>query len=133
MKTLLSRLCALLLVAVLFVSGCASTPGTERLSGDYSQDAATAIAVLREAVNLPEEAENGVAVREDALAVMDAFAARYKANKYSGLQSFTTLRTVFNTVGSTYRKSVARPIRNDKVDRVKSELDRAEQALLRNR
>ncbi|WP_017324263.1 hypothetical protein [Synechococcus sp. PCC 7336] len=133
MKIFLSKVVALLLVAVLFVSGCASTPGTERLSGKYYDDAQVVVDVLREAIAVPPEAENQAEVRKEALSVMEAFGSRYNRNRYKGYQSYTTLRTIFNTLGSYYRQEKIRPIRQDRLDRVASELRQAELAIQRKR
>ena len=131
MRTFLSKVVALMLVAVLFVSGCASTPGTERLTGKYAEDAQIVVDVLRESLAVPADAENIQDVRADALSVMEAFASRYSRNKYRSFRSYTTLRTIFNTVGSNYRMSRVRPLRQDKIDRALSELRQAELAAQR--
>ena len=131
MKTVLSKVAALLLVAVLFISGCASTPGTERLTGNYSDDAQIVVQVLRDAIAVPYDAENQAEVRAEAISVMEAFGSRYSRNKYRGYRSYTTLRTVFNTLGSDYRRERIRPIRQDKLDRITSELRQAELAAQR--
>lgn len=133
MKHFLSKVVALALVAVLFVSGCAATPGTELLTGKYQQDAQIVVDVMREAIETPQDSDNQREVRDNAISVMEAFGSRYNANKYSGLQSYTSLRTVFNTLGSYYRSERLRPVRQDKLDRVSSELSQVELALKRNR
>lgn len=133
MKHFLSKVVALALVAVLFVSGCAVTPGTDLLSGNYQQDVQVVVDVMREAIETPQESEEQKAVREKAISVMEAFGSRYGRNKYRGFQSYTSLRTVFNTLGSYYRSERMRPVRQDKLDRVASELKQVEQAVKRGR
>ena len=133
MRHLLSKVVALALVAVLFVSGCATTPGTELLSGKYQQDVQIVVDVMREAIATPQDADNQKAEREKAISVMEAFNSLYGRNQYKGLQSYTSLRTVFNTLGSYYRSERVRPVRQDKLDRVASELKQVELANKRNR
>ena len=133
MRHLLSKVVALALVAVLFVSGCATTPGTELLSGKYQQDVQIVVDVMREAIATPQDAANQKAEREKAISVMEAFTSLYGRNQYKGLQSYTSLRTVFNTLGSYYRSERVRPVRQDKLDRVASELKQVELANKRSR
>ncbi|MEO1133521.1 MAG: photosystem II protein Psb27 [Cyanobacteria bacterium J06639_1] len=129
MKRLLSKLVALVLVAIVFVSGCSTTPGSELLSGNYANDAQTVVDTLRVTVDIPADAEGFADARAQATSLIDAFSSRYSANTYSNKQSYTTLRTVFNTLGSYYRGEGTRSPNAKKLDRVRGELERVEKAL----
>ncbi len=123
----------LLLVVVVLSTSCSSTPGTNLLTGNYRNDVETVVSVVRQAIATPTDAPEAAAVREEVLSVMDAFTSRYSINKFANRVSYTTLRSVMNTVASNYRKSRIRPISQAKIDRVLAELDRAEQAVKINR
>lgn len=129
MRRLLSKLVALVLVAVVFISGCASTPGAELLSGNYATDVQTVVDNLRTTVDIPTDAPNFADARAQTRSLIDAFSSRYSANSYNNRQSYTTLRTVFNTLGSYYRGEGTRSPNAKKLDRVRAELDRVEKAL----
>ncbi|MEM6446128.1 MAG: photosystem II protein Psb27 [Cyanobacteria bacterium P01_D01_bin.123] len=120
---------AVLLVAVLFVSGCATVPGADLMTGNYTTDVQTVVDSLRSTVDTPVDAPDFAEARAQARSVIDAFSSRYSANTYNNRQSFTTLRTVFNTLGSYYRGEGTRSPNAKKLDRVRAELDRVEKAL----
>jgi len=96
-----------------------------QLKGPYSQDGLTVIAVLRAALEAPKEEAESAAL--EAQAAMDAFNGRYHGVRYDKMQSYTTLRTVFNTLASSYR--VNRPLNEEKKERVLAQLRRAEAGL----
>jgi photosystem II Psb27 protein len=96
-----------------------------QLKGSYTQDGQTVIQVLRAAVEAPSEEAERAAL--EAQAAMDAFNGRYHGDRYDKMQSYTTLRTVFNTLASSYR--VKRPLTEEKKERVLAQLRRAEAGL----
>ncbi|MEO0854432.1 MAG: photosystem II protein Psb27 [Cyanobacteria bacterium J06648_11] len=129
MKRWFSKLVALVLIAVMFVSGCATTPGTELLSGNYANDVQTVVETLRATADMPADADGFLAARAQATSLIDAFSSRYPANSYNNKQSYTTLRTVFNTLGSYYRGEGTRSPNAKKLERVRGELERVEKAI----
>ncbi|MEN9204992.1 MAG: hypothetical protein Q6K99_00925 [Thermostichales cyanobacterium BF4_bins_65] len=98
-----------------------------RLKGSYVEDGKTVIEVLRTAVQAPEGTEEAQAAALEAQQAMDAFNSRYHGDRFDKKQSYTTLRTVFNTLASSYR--MGRPLTEEKKERVLSQLRRAETGL----
>jgi len=98
-----------------------------QLKGSYTQDGQTVIQVLRTAVEAPKGSEEAERAALEAQAAMDAFNSRYHGDRYDKMQSYTTLRTVFNTLASSYR--VKRPLTEEKKERVLAQLRRAEAGL----
>ena len=129
-KTLFLRLVGLLLAIALILGWAIPGAQAARLTGKYYEDSLTIIQTLRTAllegdpVLKPEEA------RAEVMEAMQEFVGRYHGPRYNKLPSFTTLRTVFNTVASHYRTS-DRPLEPEKLERVLMQLDRAEMALRR--
>ena len=130
MKRYWSRLLALVLVAVIGLTGCSGGP--DQLTGDYRQDTLNIVSVLREALDAPDDAANKAAVQADARKKINEFAARYQRNSsVSGLSSFTTMRTALNSLAGHYSSYPNRPVPEKLKNRLEKEFKQVETALKR--
>lgn len=104
------------------------------LTGDYVADTNDTINVLRNAINLADDAENRAAVRTSAKYKINAYISRYRADREkSGLYSYTTMSTALNTLAGYYNGTSKRAIPAKTRDRLLQEFDRAESALTQGR
>lgn len=107
---------------------------TAGLTGNYSADTTGTIAILREAINLPEKAENRFEIKTSARYKINAYVSRYRADhEKSGLYSYTTMSTALNTLAGYYNGSMKRAVPTKTRDRLLQEFDRAEAALAQGR
>ena len=107
---------------------------TAGLTGNYSADTTDTIATLREAINLPENAENRSEIKTSARYKINAYVSRYRADhEKSGLYSYTTMLTALNTLAGYYNGSMKRAVPTKTRDRLLQEFDRAEAALAQGR
>jgi photosystem II Psb27 protein len=129
MKRYLSRLLALVLVAVIGLTGCSSPDG---LSGNYSQDTLSVVSNLRTAIGLPDNSPEKAAIQSQARKMINDFSARYQRNNsVSTLSSFTTMRTALNSLAGHYTSYPNRPVPQKLKDRVEKEFVQVEAALRR--
>ncbi|GAB4212893.1 MAG: hypothetical protein OHK0012_08020 [Synechococcales cyanobacterium] len=117
-------LVSVLLLIALVVPLWSAPAQAIRLKGPYNEDGLEVIRVLREALDTPDDSDQAADAHSEAQAAMDAFNGRYHGDRFDKMQSYTTLRTVFNTLASTYR--VGRPLTAEKKERVLAQLRRAE-------
>ena len=104
------------------------------LTGNYVTDTTDTIKNMREAVNLPENSENRIAVKTAARYRINAYVSRYRADhEKSGLSSYTTMSTALNTLAGYYNGSMKRAVSTKTRDRLLQEFDRAEAALAQGR
>ncbi|MEB3289033.1 MAG: photosystem II protein Psb27 [Leptolyngbya sp.] len=131
MKSLLSRLFALMLVAVIGLTGCsAGTSGL--LSGDYRQDTLMLVDSLRTAITLPDDDPAKAEAQATAKVVISDFASRYRRDAaVANLSSFTTMRTALNAIAGHYSAYPNRPLPEKLKTRVEQELKQVESALKR--
>ncbi len=131
MKSLLARLFALVLVAVVGLTGCsAGTSG--RLTGDYRQDTLMLVDSLRTSISLPDDDPAKIEAQADAKAVISDFASRYRRDSsVATLSSFTTMRTALNAIAGHYSSYPNRPLPEQLKTRVEQELKQVEAALKR--
>lgn len=131
MKSLISRLLALVLVAVVGLAGCsAGTSGM--LTGDYRQDTLMLVDSLRTSINLPDDDPAKVEAQAEAKAVISDFASRYRRDtSVANLSSFTTMRTALNAIAGHYSSYPNRPLPEKLKTRVEQELKQVESALKR--
>jgi photosystem II Psb27 protein len=129
MKRYWSRLLALVLVVVIGLTGCSSPDG---LSGDYRQDTLAIIGILKQAIELPNDAPDKVAIQAEARKKINDFSARYqRSNSVSSLSSFTTMRTALNSLAGHYSSYPNRPVPQKLKDRLAQEFTQVESALKR--
>ena len=131
MKTLLSRLFALMLVAVIGLTGCsAGTSGL--LTGNYRQDTLMLVDSLRTAITLPDDDPAKTEAQATAKVVISDFASRYRRDAaVANLSSFTTMRTALNAIAGHYSSYPNRPLPEKLKTRVEQELKQVEAALKR--
>ncbi|WP_017297651.1 photosystem II protein Psb27 [Nodosilinea nodulosa] len=131
MKSLISRLFALVLVAVIGLTGCsAGTSGL--LTGDYRQDTLMLVDSLRTAIALPDDDPTKPEAQAEAKAVISDFASRYRRDTaVANLSSFTTMRTALNAIAGHYSSYPNRPLPDKLKTRVEQELKQVEAALKR--
>ena len=133
MKNLLSRMFALMLVAVIGLTGCsAANVDNGALSGNYTDDTIALIDSLRESIALPKDAPNKVELQEEAKRRINDFASRYRRDtKVSNLSSFSTMRTALNALAGHYSSYPNRPVPQKLQDRLEEEFKQVESALRR--
>ncbi|HBC40814.1 MAG TPA: photosystem II protein Psb27 [Pseudanabaena sp.] len=104
------------------------------LTGNYVADTTDTIKTLREAINLPENAENRAAVKASARYKINAYVSRYRADRdKNGFYSYTTMLTALNTLAGYYNGTAKRAVPAKVRDRLLQEFDRAEAALAQGR
>lgn len=131
MKRYLSRLLALVLVVVVGLMGCSSSSATGSLSGDYRQDTLAVINTLRLAIELPEDSPNKTEAQAEARQKINEFAAQYRRNTASDLNSFTVMRTALNSLAGHYSSYPNRPLPQKLKQRLEQEFKQVEMALKR--
>ena len=131
MKRYLSRLLALVLVVAIGLMGCSSSDPNS-LTGNYSQDTLTVVNIIRNAIELPDDAPSKAAVQTEARQKINDFSARYQRNtSVASLSSFTTMRTALNSLAGHYSSYPNRPVPQKLKDRLEQELKQVESALRR--
>ena len=132
MKKLLSRVFALMLVAVIGLTGCSAVGPSDGLTGNYSEDTVALIDTLRESISLPNDAPDKAELQEEAKAKINGFASRYRRNgSVSNLSSFATMRTALNALAGHYSSYPNRPVPQKLQDRLEQEFKQVEAALRR--
>ncbi|MDJ0734973.1 MAG: photosystem II protein Psb27 [Nostocaceae cyanobacterium] len=130
MKRYWSSLLALILVVVIGLTGCGTSQ--DGLTGDYRQDTLNVVNTLREAIELPADSPDKVAIQAQARQTINNFAARYQRNNsVSNLSSFTTMRTALNSLAGHYSSYPNRPVPEKLKKRLEQEFKRVEVALKR--
>ncbi|MCU0536546.1 MAG: photosystem II protein Psb27 [Hydrococcus sp. Prado102] len=129
LKSYLSRLLALVLVAVIGLVGCSSASG---LSGNYKQDTLDVIETLSSAIDLTPDAPNKADLQSLARQQINDYIALYRRkDKSGGLRSFTTMQTALNSLAGYYTSYGSRPLPEKLKTRLKQELKQAATALER--
>jgi photosystem II Psb27 protein len=129
-KKYLSRLLALVLVVVMGLMGCSSSPSG--LTGNYSQDTLAVLENLSTAIDLSDDAPNKKEVVTLARQQISDYASRYRRNdKTAGLRSFTTMQTALNALAGYYSSYGVRPLPDKLKQRLKQEFKQVEIALKR--
>ncbi|NEQ21884.1 MAG: photosystem II protein Psb27 [Microcoleus sp. SIO2G3] len=132
MKRYLSRLLALVLVAVIGLMGCSSNSSTTGLTGDYRQDTFALLQSLRTAIELPEDAPEKAEAQAQAREKINDFASRYRRDSsVATLSSFTTMRTALNSLAGHYSSYPNRPLPKKLKTRLEQEFQQVENALRR--
>jgi photosystem II Psb27 protein len=132
MKRYLSRLFALVLVAVIGLMGCSSNSSTTGLTGDYRQDTFALLQSLRTAIELPEDAPEKAEAQGEAREKINDFASRYRRDSsVATLSSFTTMRTALNSLAGHYSSYPNRPLPKKLKTRLEQEFQQVENALRR--
>ena len=132
MRQLLTRFFALILVAVIGLTGCNSAGVSGQMSGDYRQDTLTVIETLRTAINLSADDPDKNAAEANARNLVNdvfSFCRRYSA--VEGLSSFATTRTALNALAGHYSSYPNRPIPEKLKNRLEQEFKQVEAALKR--
>ncbi len=129
-KSALSRILALVLVAVVTLTGCGNS--SSGLSGNYSEDTLAVIETLTTALDLPDDAENKQELKSLAKEQINDYISRYRRNGESGgLRSFTTMQTALNSLAGYYTSYGSRPLPEKLKKRLKQEFKQAEVAIKR--
>lgn len=131
LKSLLSSLFALVLVAVLGLTGCSSTSAAG-LNGNYSQDTLAVIETLTSVLNLAADDANKTELQNQARQQINDYISRYRRNSSSGgLKSFTTMQTALNSLAGYYTAYGSRPVPEKLKNRLTQELKQASIAVQR--
>lgn len=129
LKNYWSRLLALVLVAVIGLTGCNSSTG---LTGNYSQDTLTVIETLTTTLDLPSDAPDLAEIQTTAREQINDYISRYRREtKSGGLRSFTTMQTALNSLAGYYTAYGSRPIPEKLKNRLKIEFKQAKVAVER--
>jgi len=136
MKSLLSRIFALMLVAVIGLTGgltgCSAVGPSDGLTGNYSDDTIAMIDSLRESIALPKDAPNKIELQNEAKQKINDFASRYRRDtNVSNLSSFATMRTALNALAGHYSAYPNRPVPPKLQERLEQEFKQVEAALRR--
>ncbi len=133
MKRYLSRLLSLVLVVCIGLMGCSSAPaGSIGITGDYNQDTLAVVNVLRNAIELPDDSPEKVAVQAQARQLINDFSSYYRReDSVARLNSYTTMRTALNSLAGHYSSYPNRPIPQKLKDRLEMEFKQIEQAISR--
>jgi photosystem II Psb27 protein len=130
MKRFLSGLFALLLVAMIGLTGCSTA--SAGLTGNYRQDALEVIESLRAALNMPQDSPDKAAAQAEAREKINQFSAQYRRDGgLLKLSSFTTMRTALNSLAGHYSSYPNRPVPQKLKDRLEQEFKQVESALKR--
>ncbi len=129
-KSSLSRLLAVVLVAVISLVGC--TSNASGLSGDYAQDTLTVIETLTTTIDLPDDADNKTELQNLAREQINDYISLYRRNEKSGgLRSFTTMQTALNALAGYYTSYGSRPLPEKLKKRLLQEFKQAKIAVNR--
>ena len=129
-QSALSRILALVLEAVVTLTGCGNS--SSGLSGNYSEDTLAVIETLTTALDLPNDAENKQEIKSLAKEQINDYISRYRRNGESGgLRSFTTMQTALNSLAGYYTSYGNRPLPEKLKKRLKQEFKQAEVAIKR--
>lgn len=137
MRSLLSRVLALVLVAFVSLSGvgltgCSAVDQSNGLSGDYTEDTIALIDSLRESIMLPSDTPDKIELQAEAKQRINDFASRYRRDgAVSNLSSFATMRTALNALAGHYSSYPNRPVPQKLQDRLEQEFRQVEAALRR--
>jgi photosystem II Psb27 protein len=132
MKRYWSRLLSIVLVVVIGLMGFPYSANADTLTGNYSQDTLTVVSILKDALAIPDDAPNRGASQTEARQKINEFAARYQRNNsVANLSSFTTMRTVLNSLAGHYSSYPNRPVPQKLRDRLQEEFVQVESALKR--
>ena len=129
MKRYWSRLLALVLVLTIALMGCASP---DSLTGNYSQDTLAVVNIMKNVLELPNDAPDKAAIQAEARQKINDFSARYqRVSSVSSLNSFTTMRTALNSLAGHYSSYPNRPVPEKLKKRLQLEFKQVETALKR--
>lgn len=129
MKRYWSRLLALVLVLAIGLMGCGSP---DSLTGNYSQDTLAVVNIMKNVLELPNDAPDKAAIQAEARQKINDFSARYqRVSSVSGLNSFTTMRTALNSLAGHYSSYPNRPVPEKLKKRLQLEFQQVETALKR--
>lgn len=132
MKSLLTRLFALLLVAVVSLTGLTACSNPSNLSGNYRDDSLMVIESLRTALNLPDDSLEKAEAQSESRQLINDFFSRYRRDSsLEKLTSFTTMRTALNSLAGHYSSYPNRPVPDSLKERLEKEFSRVELALKR--
>jgi photosystem II Psb27 protein len=132
MKSLLSRIFALVLVLVVSLTGLTACSNPSNLTGSYRNDTLMVIESLRTAINLPDSTPQKVAAQTEARQLINDFFSRYRRDdSLVKLTSFTTMRTALNSLAGHYSSYPNRPVPEKLKQRLEKEFNQVEAALKR--
>lgn len=132
MRQFITRFFALILVAVVGLTGCSSAGVSGQMTGDYQQDTLTVIDNLRTAINMEQDDPDHNAAEVDARNIINDYFSFYRRdNAIDGLSSFATLRTALNGLAGHYSSYPNRPIPAKLKNRLEQEFKQVEAALKR--
>jgi photosystem II Psb27 protein len=129
MTRYLSRLLALVLVAVIGLTGCSSATA---MTGDYAKDTMAVVTSLRQAIELPNDAPDKTQAQAQARQNINDFISRYRRDaSVAGLSSYMTMQTALNGLAGHYSSYPNRPLPEKLKKRLEKEFRQVELAVSR--
>ena len=129
MKRSILRLLALVLVAVIGLTGCSSGSA---MTGNYKQDTLAVVTALKTSITQAPGSAEQVAAQTESRRLINDFIARYRRDgAVSGLPSFTTMQTALNALAGHYSSFPNRPLPEKLKTRLEKEFRQVEGALNR--
>jgi photosystem II Psb27 protein len=133
MKRYFSRLLSFVLAACVLLTGSLPVLAAPiNLSGNYAEDTASAIAALRNTLQLPDDSAERIAAQTDARKLISDYSARYRRQTaLLKLPSFTTMRTALNSLAGHYSSYPNRPVPSKMKTRLEQEFKQIEASIQR--
>ncbi|HAC65157.1 MAG TPA: photosystem II protein Psb27 [Cyanothece sp. UBA12306] len=129
-KSSLSRLLAIILVAVISLVGCTNT--SSGLTGNYTEDTLAVIETLTTVIDLPDDADNKTELQTLAREQINDYISLYRRDtKSGGLKSFTSMQTALNALAGYYTSYGSRPLPEKLKKRLAKEFKQAKIAVNR--
>ncbi|MBC7969549.1 MAG: photosystem II protein Psb27 [Verrucomicrobia bacterium] len=129
MKRFLSVLLAVLISLIGFTQAASAATA---LTGDYRQDTAAVVSSLKASIQLPDDSPDRSAAQTEARQFINDFTARYRRDgSVAKLSSYTTMRTVLNSLAGHYSSYPNRPVPKKLRDRLEQEFKQIELSLSR--
>lgn len=133
MKRYLASFLSVILVGLMSLIGSVpSAMAAIDLTGDYRQDTSAVVSSLRASIQLPDDSPDRSAAQTEARQLINDFTARYRRNgSVAKLSSYTTMRTVLNSLAGHYSSYPNRPVPQKLRDRLEQEFKQIELSLSR--
>lgn len=132
MKRYFVSLLAVVLVALIGLTGCSSSGSTSVITGNYQQDTLAVVKILKNTIAPAEGTTEKVLSQTEARQLINEFVARYRRDgAVSTLPSFTTMQTALNSLAGHYGSYPNRPVPAKLQARLQKEFKRVEVSLNR--
>ncbi len=132
MKRRFAGFLAMVLVAVLTLTGCSSMTTPSGLTGNYRQDTLALVDSIKTAIQVPAGSPEAEVAQAAARTMINDYAALYRRQpQVTTLNSYTTVRTALNSLAGHYSSYPNRPLPENLKGRLNQELQQVEAYLQR--